>query len=58
MLIIIGIVVFLHLNKSHTSLDGDLLLCISLSMHFNFFQYYSRAFFDNLKARIGEETEE
>ena len=40
------------------SLDGDLLLRISLSMHFNFFQYYSRAFLDNLKARIGEEIEE
>lgn len=40
------------------SLDGDLLLRISLSMHFNFFQYYSRAFLDNMKARIGEETEE
>ena len=40
------------------SLDGDLLLRISLSMNFNFFQYYSRAFLDNMKARIGEETEE
>lgn len=40
------------------TLDGDLLLRISLSMHFNFFQYYSRAFLDNLKARIGEEIEE
>jgi len=39
------------------SLDGDLLLRISLSMHFNFFQYYSRAFLENMKARIGEETE-
>ena len=42
-------------NKS--SLDGDLLLRISLSMHFNFFQYYSHAFLENMKARIGEETE-
>ena len=39
------------------SLDGDLLLRISLSMHFNFFQYYSHAFLENMKARIGEETE-
>ena len=43
-------------NKS--SLDSDLLLRISISMHFNFFQYYSRAFLDYMKARIGEETEE
>ena len=39
------------------SLDGDLLLRISLSMHFNFFQYYSHAFLETMKARIGEETE-
>ena len=39
------------------SLDGDLLLRISLSMHFNFFQYYSAAFLEGMKARIGEETE-
>ena len=39
------------------SLDGALLLRISLSMHFNFFQYYSHAFLENMKARIGEETE-
>ena len=40
------------------SLDSDLILRISKAMHFNFFQYYSRAFLDNLKARIGEEIEE
>ena len=39
------------------SLDGDLLLRISLSMHFNFFQYYSAVFHEDMKARIGEETE-
>ena len=43
-------------NKS--SLDTDLLLRISLSMHFNFFQYYSAEFLEGMKARIGEETEE
>ncbi len=43
-------------NKS--SLDSDLLLRISLSMHFNFFQYYSAEFLEGMKARIGEETEE
>lgn len=39
------------------SLDGDLLLRISLSMHLNFFQYYSHAFLEDMKTRIGEETE-
>lgn len=43
-------------NKS--SLDTDLLLRISLSMHFNFFQYYSAEFLEGMKARIGDETEE
>lgn len=40
------------------SLDSDLILRISKAMNFNFFQYYSRAFLDNMKARIREETEE
>ena len=40
------------------SLDGDLLLRISLSMHFNFFQYYSAAFIEGMKVRIGEEITE
>lgn len=40
------------------SLDGDLLLRISLSMHFNFFQYYSAAFIEEMKVRIGEEITE
>lgn len=46
-----------HVYKifSKPSLDGDLLLRISLSMHFNFFQYYSHAFLENMKSRIGEE---
>lgn len=43
-------------NKS--SLDSDLILRISKAMNFNFFQDYSRAFLDNMKARIGEEIEE
>ena len=37
------------------SLDGELLLCISLAMNFNFFQYYTAAFLENMKARMGEE---
>ena len=40
------------------TLDGDLLLRISLSMHFNFFQYYSAAFLEGMRARIGEEITE
>ena len=49
-----------HVYKifSKSSLDSDLILRISKAMHFNFFQYYSRAFLDNMKARIGDETEE
>lgn len=43
-------------NKS--SLDSDLILRISNAMHFNFFQYYSVAFLENMKARIGEEITE
>ena len=37
------------------SLDGDLILCISKAMNFNFFQYYTAAFLENMKVRIGEE---
>lgn len=49
-----------HVYKifSKSSLDSDLILRISKAMNFNFFQCYSRAFLDNMKARIGEETEE
>lgn len=37
------------------SLDGDLLLRISIVMHFNFFQYYTAAFHHAMKDRVGEE---
>lgn len=40
-------------NKS--SLDSDLIFRISKAMNFNFFQYYTAAFLENMKARIGEE---
>lgn len=40
------------------SLDGDLILRISNAMNFNFFQYYSAAFLESMKARMGEKTEE
>lgn len=40
------------------SLDGDLILRISNAMNFNFFQYYSAAFLESMKARRGEKTEE
>lgn len=40
------------------SLDGDLILRISNAMNFNFFQYYSAAFLECMKARMGEKTEE
>lgn len=41
-------------NKS--SLDARLILKISKAMNFNFFQYYTAEFLENMKARIGEET--
>lgn len=37
------------------SLDVDLLLRISKSMQFNFFQYYTAALYESMKARLGEE---
>lgn len=46
--------VYKILNKP--SLDGDLILKISLAMNFNFFQYYTAAFHEGLKSRLGEET--
>lgn len=46
--------VYKILNKP--SLDGDLILKISLAMNFNFFRYYTTAFHEGLKARLGEET--
>jgi hypothetical protein len=41
-------------NKA--SMDCELLLRISISMNFNFFQYYTAEFLENMKARIGEEN--
>ena len=37
------------------SLDSNLILKISQTMHFNFFQYYTTEFLKSLKARTGEE---
>ena len=37
------------------SLDADLILKISTAMNFNFFQHYTAAFLENMKARMGEE---
>ena len=44
-----------HLYKvfRKPSLDGELLLSISLAMNFNFFQYYTAEFIEGMKARIG-----
>ena len=39
-------------NKS--SLDSDLIFRISKAMNFNFFQYYSAAFYEGMKERLGE----
>ena len=36
------------------SLDGDLILKISVAMNFNFFQYYTAEFVESIKARTGE----
>ena len=38
------------------SLEGNLILKISIVMNFNFFQYYTAEFYDSMKARLGEET--
>ena len=45
-----------HLYKvfRKPSLDGELLLSISLAMNFNFFQYYTAEFIEGMKARIGD----
>ena len=40
-------------NKA--SLDSDLIFRISKAMNFNFFQYHTAAFLENMKTRIGEE---
>ena len=45
--------VYMIFNKA--SLDSDLIFRISKAMNFNFFQYYTAAFLENLKTRIGEE---
>ena len=44
-----------HLYKvfRKSSLDGELLLRISLAMNFNFFQYYTTEFLEGVKARTG-----
>lgn len=46
-----------HLYKvfRRPSLDGELLLSISLAMKFNFFQYYTKEFLEGMKERTGEE---
>ena len=46
-----------HLYKvfRKSSLDGELLLRISLAMMFNFFQYYTAEFIEGMKARMGED---
>ena len=38
------------------SLDSDLVLRISKAMQFNFFQYYTAEFLENLRKRTGEEN--
>ena len=37
------------------SLDGDLILQISVAMNYNFFQYYTAEVIARLKNRMGEE---
>lgn len=46
-----------HVYKifNRPSLDSDLILRICKVMNYNFFQYYTAAFLENLKSRIGEE---
>jgi len=45
-----------HLYKvfRKPSLEGELLLRISLAMNYNFFQYYTAEFIEGMKARTGE----
>ena len=45
-----------HLYKvfRKPTLDGELLLSISLAMNFNFFQYYTAEFIEGMKARMGD----
>jgi len=44
-----------HLYKvfRKASLDGELLLSISLAMNYNFFQYYTKEFLERMKERTG-----
>ena len=51
----------IHCSRNHVykifnkpSLDGDLILKISVAMNFNFFQYYTAAFYEGMKERLGE----
>ena len=51
----------IHCTRNHlykvfrkSSLDTDLLLRISKAMQFNFFQYYTAEFLENMRARTGE----
>ena len=53
----------IHCSRNHLykvfrkpSLDADLVLRISKSMQFNFFQYYTAEFLESLRERTGEET--
>ena len=38
-----------------SSLEADLILKISIAMNFNFFRYYTTAFLEGMKDRLGEE---
>ena len=46
-----------HVYKifNRPSLDADLILKISFAMNFNFFRYYTTAFLEGMKDRLGEE---
>lgn len=51
----------IHCTRNHVykifnkpSLDGNLILKISVAMNFNFFQYYSAEFLESIKTRMGE----
>ena len=52
----------IHCSRNHIykifnkpSLDSNLILKISVAMNYNFFQYYTAEFFENIKARTGIE---
>ena len=53
----------IHCTRNHVykifnkpSLDSDLILRISNAMNFNFFQYYTAEFLENIRKRTGEEN--